>query len=65
MEKGGWFVEPPLVSGDLNGSEASSSDLKQMVKWKHDMSSQITHVEVCGIELPVKKNGIKTERQLT
>lgn len=70
IEKAGWFVEPPFQQGDyftpLVG--AASSTLKsapitedqQQVKWKRQTSNEITHVEICGIELPVRKDATST-----
>ncbi|KAI5058508.1 hypothetical protein GOP47_0026678 [Adiantum capillus-veneris] len=60
VEKGGWFVEP------YTDMEASSFDSKLMqddeghIKWNWDLSGRTSHVDVCGIELPVRKSMIRT-----
>ena len=62
VEKAGWFVPPSLSSVDE--ALKSRQDDEQLVKWRFEMPNQISHVEIFGVELPIKKKMINKERQV-
>ena len=62
VEKAGWFVPPSLSSVDE--ALKSIQDDEQLVKWRFEMPNQISHVEIFGVELPIKKKMINKERQV-
>jgi hypothetical protein len=62
VEKSGWFLEPSIPSGDEVLKSVQEDE--ELVKWRFEMRNQVSHVEICGVELPVKKKTINKGRQV-
>ncbi|MCO5587040.1 hypothetical protein L7F22_040985 [Adiantum nelumboides] len=60
VEKGGWFVEPYTETEVSSVDAMLLQDEEGCIQWSWDLSGQTSHVDVCGIELPVRKDIIRT-----
>ncbi|MCO5604407.1 hypothetical protein L7F22_058572 [Adiantum nelumboides] len=59
IEKGGWFVEPYTETEVSSVDAMLLQDKEGCIQWNWDLSGQTSHVDVCGIELPVRKDIIR------